>query len=202
MEWLQKILSNAVYGEDGKLDIEATMKKINEEAPKHVIPKEQYNGKVEELKTANKTIADLKKDNADNETLQNTIKTHEDTIKTLQKKNEDMQRTYALKDTLSKEGCMDPDYLIYRQGGLDKFTFDKEGNPLGVKELIESMKADNPLLFKKSSKDSIYKPQGGDGSGSKNPFAADSFNLTEQGKLYRDNPENARALAAAAGVEI
>lgn len=27
MEWLQKILSNAVYGDDGKLDVEATMKK-------------------------------------------------------------------------------------------------------------------------------------------------------------------------------
>ena len=43
MEWLQKILSNAVYGADGKLDVEATMKKVNEEAPKHIIPKEQYN---------------------------------------------------------------------------------------------------------------------------------------------------------------
>lgn len=34
MDWLQKILANAVYGEDGKLDVEATMKKINEEASK------------------------------------------------------------------------------------------------------------------------------------------------------------------------
>ena len=49
MEWLQKILSNAVYTQDGKLDVEATMKKINEEAPKHIVPKEQYNGKVSEL---------------------------------------------------------------------------------------------------------------------------------------------------------
>ena len=46
MEWLQKILSNAVYAADGKLDVKATMKKVNEEAPKHIIPKEQYNGKV------------------------------------------------------------------------------------------------------------------------------------------------------------
>ena len=27
MEWLQKILSNAVYAADGKLDVKATMKK-------------------------------------------------------------------------------------------------------------------------------------------------------------------------------
>jgi len=31
MEWLQKILSNAVYGEDGKLDVGAILKKVNEE---------------------------------------------------------------------------------------------------------------------------------------------------------------------------
>lgn len=202
MEWLQKILANAVYGEDGKLDIEATMKKVNEEAPKHIVPKEQYNGKVDELKTANQTISDLKKNNADNETLQQTIKTHEETIKGLQKKNGDMQKTYALKDALSKEGCTDPDYLIYKQGGLDKFTFDKDGNPIGVKELVEPMKADNPLLFPKNSKETRYNPQGGDGGADKNPFAKDSFNLTEQGKLFRENPEQARALAAAAGVNI
>ena len=88
MEWLQKILSNAVYGADGKLDVEATMKKVNEEAPKHIIPKEQYNGKVKELETANKTIGDLKKNNADNEELQKTIKTHEWTIKQLKADHE------------------------------------------------------------------------------------------------------------------
>lgn len=202
MEWLQKILANAVYGEDGKLDIEATMKKVNEEAPKHVIPKDQYNGKVEELKTANDTIADLKKSNADNEMLQQTIKDHEETIKNLQKKNGDMQKTYALRDALAKEGCSDPDYLIYRQGGLDKFTFDKDGKPLGVKELIEPMRSDNPLLFPKNGKESHYTPQGGSGHSGKNPFEKDSFNLTEQGRMFRENPEQARAMAAAAGVQI
>ena len=67
MEWLQKILSNAVYGEDGKLDVEATMRKVNEEAPKHIVPKTQYNNKITELETANNTIKDLKKNKVDNE---------------------------------------------------------------------------------------------------------------------------------------
>ncbi len=35
----EKFISNAVYGADGKLDVEATMKKVNEEATKHIIPK-------------------------------------------------------------------------------------------------------------------------------------------------------------------
>lgn len=201
MEWLQKILSNAVYGADGKLGVEATMKKVNEEAPKHIIPKEQYNGKVKELETANKTIGDLKKNNADNEELQKTIKTHEGTIKNLQRENENTKKEYALRDALAKEGCADPAYFIYKQGGIERFSFDKDGAPVGVKELVTPLKADNPLLFPKGSK-THYTPQSGGGHSGKNPFEKESFNLTEQGKLFRENPEQARVMAAAAGVEI
>lgn len=45
---------------------------------------------------------------------------------------------------------------------LDKFTFDKDGNP----------------------------------------FAKETWNMTEQGKMFRENPEQARQLAAAAGVKL
>ena len=69
MEWLKAILEKAVIT-DGKLDVEATMKTINAEFPKHAVPKQDYNDKVKELSTANDTIKDLKKNNADNEDLQ------------------------------------------------------------------------------------------------------------------------------------
>ena len=87
MEWLKTILENAVIT-DGKLDVEATMKSINAEFPKHAVPKQDYNDKVKELSTANDTIKDLKKNNADNEELQKTIKTHEGTIKQLKADHE------------------------------------------------------------------------------------------------------------------
>ncbi len=47
--------------------------------------------------------------------------------------------------------------------------------------------------------------RGGTGGGSryhKNPFAADSKNLTEQARLFRDNPALAKQMAADAGVKI
>ena len=69
MEWLKTILEKAVIT-DGKLDVEATMKTINAEFPKHAVPKQDYNDKVKELSTANDTIKDLKKNNADNADLQ------------------------------------------------------------------------------------------------------------------------------------
>lgn len=60
MEWLKTILEKAVIT-DGKLDVDATMKEINAEFPKHAVPKQDYNDKVKELGTANDTIKDLKK---------------------------------------------------------------------------------------------------------------------------------------------
>ena len=78
----------------------------------HILPKNDYNDKVTELKTANKTIADLKKDNADNAELQQKVSNYETEISKLKKNAEDTAKTYALKESLSKAGVLDPDYLI------------------------------------------------------------------------------------------
>ena len=49
----------------------------------------------------------------------------------------------------------------------------------------------------------IAPPQGGTGgAGTANPFAKETFNLTKQGELLKSNPEQAKAMAAAAGVTI
>jgi len=47
-------------------------------------------------------------------------------------------------------------------------------------------------------KGSSYTPPKGTGnSGGKNPFAKETFNLTEQGKMFKENPELAKTLMAA-----
>ena len=48
MEFIRAILEKAVV-KDGKLDVEAAMEQINEEFPKHAVPKEDYNGKMKEF---------------------------------------------------------------------------------------------------------------------------------------------------------
>ena len=126
MDWLKEILQNATLTEEGKLDVDVVMKSVSTEFPKHAVPKNDYNDKVTELKTANKTIADLKKDNADNAELQQKVSNYETEISKLKKNAEDTAKTYALKESLLKAGVLDPDYLIYKAGGLDKFNFDKE----------------------------------------------------------------------------
>ncbi|MCO7174298.1 phage scaffolding protein [[Clostridium] scindens] len=202
MEWLKKILSNAVYGEDGELDVEKTLEKINKEAPNHIIPKVEYDTKVTELNTANATIKDLQESTEGNEELQGKIETYETEIKNLQKANEDMQKSYRLKEVISNAGCTDADYLIYKHGGLDKFTFDKDGKPVGVDEIVKSYKESTPMLFHTGQKHQSYNPPGGKGAATTNPFAKETFNLTEQGRMLKENPAQAQEMAAAAGVTL
>ncbi len=203
MEWLKEILEKASIT-DGKLDVEKLIKQISTEFPKHAVPKTDYNNKVKELSTAEKTIADLKKENEGNVELQKKVSEYEIEVDNLKKAAADTAKTYALKEQLSKQGVLDPDYLIYKQGGLEKFNFDKEGKPVGLEETLKPYKEDKALahLFKQESGKPPYAPHGGGGGGSTNPFARETFNMTEQGKLLRENPEQARALAAAAGVKI
>lgn len=200
MDWIKTILESAVIT-DGKLDIETTMKAVNTEFPKHAVPKQDYNDKVKELGTANDTIIGLKKDNEDNTELQTKIKDYETEINKLKDAAANTQREYVLKDKLKESGATDVDYIIYKQGGLDKFTFDKDGNPVGIDDLLKPLKEAFPHLFK-ADNGGGYKPAGGGNPSAKNPFSKDSYNLTEQGKLLRDDPTRARELAAVAGVTI
>ena len=201
MEWLKAILEKAVIA-DGKLDVEATMKTINAEFPKHAVPKQDYNDKVRELSTANDTIKDLKKNNADNEDLQQKVKDYEIEVANLKTAAANTKKEYALKDKLKEAGATDADYIIYKHGGLDKFVFDKDGAPIGLEDVLKPMREASPHLFKAAGGAGGYKPAGGGNPPASNPFAKETFNLTEQGRLFKQNPEQARQMAAAAGVKL
>lgn len=150
MEWLQKILANAVYGDDGKLNVEATMKKINEEAAKHIVAKEQYNTKVKELDTANDTIKDLKKSNGDNEELQKTIKAHEDTIKQLQKDHEaelkGMKIDSAITKILADNKAKHPD-LLAGKFDREKLLVTDDGKVTGLDDPLKGLKETYKDMF-------------------------------------------------------
>ena len=201
MEWLKEILEKAVIT-DGKLDVEAAVKAINAEFPKHAVPKQDYNDKVKELSTASETIEDLKKNNADNAKLQQKVKDYEVETARLKTEADNTRKEYALKDKLKEAGVTDADYIIYKQGGLDKFTFDKDGKVIGLDDVLKPMRESSPHLFKNAGGTGGYNPAGGGNPPGNNPFAKETYNLTEQGRLFKQNPEQARQLAAAAGVKI
>lgn len=171
------------------------------EAVKGFVPKERFDEVNGKLKEANTTIETLKKDNSENEELQKQVKEYKEKVTALETTSANTVKEYALKDKLKEAGVVDADYIIYKQGGLDKFTFDKDGKPVGIDDIVKPLKESSPHLFK-TEPGPDYKPAGGGTPLAKNPFAKDSFNLTEQGKLLRENPAQAQVLAAAAGVTI
>ena len=202
MEWLRKLIEGAKKNDDGSIDIDDLMKQVNTEFPKNAVPKNTYNDVKGQLDTANNTIKELKKNNADNEELQKTIKDHEATIKTLKENATKTEKEYALKDKLKDLGVTDADYLIYKHGGIDKFTFDSENKPIGVEDTIKPYKESIPHIFKTDKVDTHYDPNGGGAPTGKNPWSKDSFNLTEQGNLIKNNPAQAKELASVAGITL
>lgn len=147
LEWLQTILEGASIT-DGKLDVNSVMNTVRSEFPKYAVPKTDFNAKAEKLKTAEEAIETLKKSAGDNEELKGKIKAYEDQIKTLQEDQIKTAKTYALKAKLTEAGAVDPDYLIYKQGGIDKFNFDKDNAPIGVDDVLKPLKESAPHLFK------------------------------------------------------
>ena len=202
LEWLQKILEGAQIT-DGKLDVTAVMNAVKADFSKYAVPKDDFNNKVNELKTANDTITQLKKDAKDNTDLQTKIKEYEDQVKQLQKDAADQAKTFALKAKLTEAGILEPDYLIWKQGGLDKFTFDDKGTPIGVDDILKPLKESSPHLFKQQE-GTNYQPAGGSGNGgnTNNPWKKETYNMTEQGRILRSDPVQAKQLAAAAGVTL
>lgn len=154
----------------------------------------EKDGIQEKLTAAEGTITTLKKDNKDNEALQQTIKTHEGTIQTLktsyEAKIKEMKIEAAIQAKLTD--AKHPDLLI---GKFDKtkLSLSEDGSQVfGIDEQLTVLKETYKDLFTPvvSGRD----PQNKDKTppGTKNPWSKEHFNLTEQGKLLRENP----ALAA------
>ena len=48
----------------------------------------------------------------------------------------------------------------------------------------------------------VYRPIRGGNDNFENPFAEETFNMTKQGELFKENPAQAKELAAQAGISI
>ena len=175
------------------------------------VPKSRFNEVNEEKNTLKTTVADrdkqletLKKSNGDVESLKAQIeKLQADNKKAredAEAKMKDLQFMNAIKLAIV-EKAQDVDIV---SGLFDKtkLILGEDGKVTGLDEQLKDLEKSKPFLFKTAGNKGGYEPKGGEGGGNKNPFAKETFNLTEQGRLLNSNPEQARALAAAAGVTI
>lgn len=100
-----------------------------------------------QLKTANETIEDMKKNSGDVDKLNTKIKEYETTIANMKTEAENKAKTTALIEALKEEKLVDPEYFIFKQGGLEKFNFGQDGKPIGVSDVVKPFKESNKNWF-------------------------------------------------------
>lgn len=196
---LQSLLGEELYGQvmqkvgDNKIDIVSNG---------NWIPKDKFNALNEQLKTANTTITDLKKSNTDNEALQTKVGEYETKVKDYEKQIQDIQFNYAL-DGVLKSANVRNIKAIKALLNLDNVKLDG-GNLIGLNEQLEALKKSDTYLFAEEQQTKFAGINPVDGIKSLqgyNPWKKETFNLTDQGKVFKENPEVARQLMQAAGVK-
>ena len=201
LEFLKQCLA------EGK-DLAKAQTEIKEFVEKNFVGKSKFDelttAKAEldkQIKERDKQLDDLKKNAGNKEALEQQIAELKEANKKAaadyEQKIKDTKLDAAIKIAVGSN-AQDVDIVA---GLIDrsKLILGDDGKVTGLDEQVKALQTSKAFLFK--TEQQPYKPNGGNNP-QKNPFAKETFNLTEQGKLLRENPEQARALAAAAGVTI
>lgn len=166
---------------------------IDERYSKLKAKKEDLEG---QIKTANTTIADLKKNHADNETLQQTIKDHEATIKTQREDFEAKIRNVTLDTAINNwlannkakhsellADRFDRDKLVIKESG-EVEGLEEQGN--GLKEAFKDLFTVEKVLGGKQPPNPPAGGTGGPGQITREQF--NKMGYMERNQLYNENP--------------
>lgn len=115
------------------------------------------------------------------------------------------QQKAALAEALAGHDFVDKEVIeayigqrVVWEGDELLFKGGTEGELLSLKDGVAGLVKAKPSLLKSAgARGAGFKPDAGSG-GTKNPYARDSFNLTEQYRIEAENPQHAAQLRAAA----
>ena len=145
----------------------------------------------EQIKAANTTITELKKNNKDNEALQQTIQDHEATIENLKKESAQKDFNYALDSVLKDNKCKNAKALKALLD-LDNIKFN-EGKLEGLEGQLTALKESDGYLFDTSNPapgntgETGNHPRVGDGAITKEQF--NKMTYKERVDLFNSNKE-------------
>ena len=206
MDWLKELLKKAGI-EEGKLD--DVIADIGKELPKYFIPKDKYN----EIAEAKKKLeADIQERDKQLEQLKAAAGTNEELkkqIETLQAENKK-----ASEEWQAKMAQMQLDFAIERalttakaknikavKALLDMSKVKLDGEKLlGLDDQLKAIQQSDPYLFGETKIGDGTNPPGA-GNPEVNPWKKETFNLTLQGKILREDPAKATRMKAEAGVK-
>lgn len=129
------------------------------------VPRADFNAKVTRLRDVEKDLAEAKK--IDTSALESERDDYKGKYEGLLKANSDKEAIAAFKEKLGNQ-CKDPDYVLYKLGGVDKIERDKEGKFTNLDTLVNTAKEtykeqfDQKLpFFTSSSKDETHTKEEG-----------------------------------------
>jgi predicted nuclease with TOPRIM domain len=207
MDWLKELLKKAGI-EEGKL--EGTIADINKELPKHFIPKDKYNEVAEAKK---KLETDIQERDNQLEQLKNAAGNSEELKAQIEQLQADNKK--ASEEWQAKMAQMQLDFAVERalttakaknakavKALLDMEKVKLDGEQLlGLDDQLKAIKESDPYLFGESGKVGSGTNPPGAGNPEVNPWKPETFNLTLQGKILREDPAKATRMKAEAGIK-
>jgi hypothetical protein len=207
MDWLKELLKKAGIPED---KLEGTIADISKELPKHFIPKDKYNEVAEAKK---KLETDIQERDKQLEQLKNAAGNSEELkaqIEQLQAENKkageewqakfaQMQLNFAIEKALAAAKAKNAKAV---KALLDMEKVKLDGDQLlGIDEQLKALQQSDPYLFGESGKVGGGTNPPGAGNPEVNPWKPETFNLTLQGQILREDPAKATRMKAEAGVK-
>jgi len=207
MDWLKEILKKAGI-EEGKVD--GVIADINKELPKYFIPKDKYNEVAEAKKKLETDIAErdkqleqLKAAAGSNEELKKQIETlqaeNKKASEEWQAKMAQMQLDFAIEKALATARAKNPKAV---KALLDMGQVKLDGDKLlGLDDQLKALQQSDSYLFGESGKVGSGTNPPGAGNPEVNPWKKESWNLTLQGKILKEDQAKATRMKAEAGIK-
>ena len=156
--------------------------------------KTQHDGKLAELTEAQNLIAELKKNNAGNEGLQNKITEYETLIQQLQAQLKETQIEAEVNVALLSAGVKpdDIDYVTFKLKAKGELEIGEDGKIKGMDDKIAALKTQFPTQFESNSKKNILENKLPDKKDDGSSVSKESFNkmgYQERLELFKANPE-------------
>ena len=204
---IKELLTNLKVAEGEQAAAEKTVKdfldgayvtksRFNEVNEKSKLFEKQVNERDSQLKDLKKNVGNNEALKAQIDKLQQTNKEQKDAS---DKAMHDLRLNTAIKLAIGDK-AQDSEIVA---GLIDKekIILSEDGKITGLNEQLAALQKEKAFLFK-AVEPPKYTPNGGGSPQVKNPFAKETFNLTEQGRMLKENPEQAHALASAAGIKL
>ena len=153
----------------------------------------------QQIQERDEQLKELQKKAKGNEELEKRIQELQETNKATKEQYEAKIREMTINAAIQSKltDAKDPELLLTKFD-RSKLSIAEDGTVLGIDEQLTTLKEQYKDLFKPDLKGREPNNIGGTPPGVKNPWSKEHFNLTEQGRILRENPELAAQLQAAA----